>query len=363
MAPGRIEVHQFAPTVFRRDAVGNHTLATRRALRRAGMAGQTWAEQFDPRLALSVHRLNRHRSLRANGARRILLYQASTGSEGMVSWLAGQEGPLALYYHNITPAEFFSPYDGIAAASMRRGRRELAQLARRTRLAFAASEYSATELRELGLGEVRVLPPYYSQDLGPPHPAYLRDLRASKRGTDLLFVGKLVPHKGQLDLIRMAGVLRANTWRPVRLYLVGGEGPHTYVSAMRRLVDRLGLQRTVFITGSLSPARLAAHYQAADVFVCLSEHEGFGIPVLEAMRSGLPVVARDAGAIAEVMAGTGVLLGTDDPLVTAEVVSRVAASEDLRGELVGRQRERAREVDAMDRDGVLLSALRELADG
>ncbi|HXM55913.1 MAG TPA: glycosyltransferase family 4 protein [Candidatus Dormibacteraeota bacterium] len=355
------DVRQYVPVLFPRDAVGNHALATRRALRRAGMSGRTWAEHYDPRLALSVRRCRGH-GHPPPSARTVLLYQASTGSEGMADLLLRLPGQLAIYYHNITPSRFFGPYDGVAAGSMRRGARELRALIERTALAFAASEYSAAELRELGVRDVRHMPPYYPASVGRPASAYLDRLRRTKRGVDLLFVGRLAPHKGQLDLIRAAAVLRSGLGRPVRLFLVGAEGPHNYLRAIRYQIDRLGMRHAVVMTGLVSQAQLAAHYQAADAFVCLSEHEGFGIPVLEAMRAGLPVLARDAAAVGETLGGAGVLLGDAAPLLVAETIARVLADEPLRDQLVLCQRRRAAAVDAFDRDAVLLSAMRELAD-
>lgn len=362
MSRQAIDVHQFAPALFPRDAVGNHSLATRLALRRGGMGGRTWAEHRDPRLALAIHRWDRYRgSSRAAGM--VLLYQASTGSEGMADGLLRMAAPLVLYYHNITPAEFFGPYDGVAAGSMRRGKRELRALAARAVLALTPTEYSATELRELGVRDVRIVPPYYNPDVGVPNPAYLRELDGSKRGVDVLFVGRLAPHKGQLQLIRVAAILRAGLGRPVRLFLVGGEGPHTYMRAIARLIDRLGMQRSVVMTGSVSQGRLAAHYRSADVFVCLSEHEGFGIPMLEAMRSGLPVIANDAAAIGETLGGAGILVGGADPTLTAEAISRVLCDGRLREQLVRGQRRRAAALESFDRDGALLRGIHEAVGG
>lgn len=360
MAPASLDVRQLVPVLFPRDGVGNHVLATQRALRRAGLRCHTWAEHFDPRLRLRVHRYRARR--RSPRRRTVMLYQASTGSEGMVDSLLREPEPLAIYYHNITPPEFFERYDGSAAASMRRGREELRWLAGRARLAFAASEYSAAELRQLGVQDVRVLPPFCPASVGDTDRSYLQRLRLGKRGVDVLFVGRLHPHKGQLALIRVAAVLRAGLGQPVRLFLVGGEGPPTYVRALRFQVERLGVQRSVVFTGALSQGRLAAHYQAADVFICLSEHEGFGIPILEAMRVGLPVVALAAGAVAETLGGTGTLLRSADPLVTAEVVARMVTDSGLRDEVVHRQRQRAATLDSIDRDGPLVRGMRVLVD-
>src|SRR5262245_50598861 len=157
-----VEVHQFLTDLFPVDAVGAHTLAMRRALREAAMDGHIWAEAFDPHYALVARPYYRYKpeSGRSGRTRRVLLYQMSTGSNGIVDFLYSLGEPLAAYYHNITPPEFFYPFDAEAAERMRRGREQLSRLAPRIRLAFAASRFSADELRSVGVKDVRLLPPF-----------------------------------------------------------------------------------------------------------------------------------------------------------------------------------------------------------
>jgi glycosyltransferase involved in cell wall biosynthesis len=358
-------VHQFLPSLAPRDAVGNHTVATSRALRRAGVSGRIWAEYVHPDL-LRAGRHYRGYPGRLTGLRpprRALLYQASTGTDGLVDFLVRRPEPLALYYHNVTPAEFFDPYDATAAARSRQGREELRRLVPRATSVLTASEFNARELRALGVDDVVVVLPYIgSGSPARPDPELETHLRAGKRGIDLLFVGRMMPHKGLMHLLRVVAALRAGGEAPVRLFLVGASGPRSFMASLRRLRETLRLEGAVFITGSLPEGQLAAHYAAADLFVCLSEHEGFCIPLLEAMRSGLPVVAYDAGAVGETLGGTGVLLGTLDALVVAEAVHRVTGSDVLGSQLRDRQRARAAELDVFDRDGALLRALRPIIE-
>src|SRR5207237_6902141 len=116
-------------------------------------------------------------------------------------------------------------------------------------------------------------------------------------------------------------------------------------------------------TGPVSDAALAAHYRHADAFVCLSEHEGFGVPLVEAMRAELPIVAYDAGAVGETLGGTGVLLRTVDPRAVAEVVARVAGDAALRPELTRRQLLRAAELESFPRDEAIVRALQSAEAG
>jgi glycosyltransferase involved in cell wall biosynthesis len=128
------------------------------------------------------------------------------------------------------------------------------------------------------------------------------------------------------------------------------------MEALARLAERLAPGAVTF-TGGVSTAELVAYYRRADVFLCMSEHEGFGVPLVEAMRMRLPVVAYDAGAVAETLDGAGVLVGTRDPRVVAEVVARVAADPALAAELCRRQLERAAELEAYPRDEMLVGVL------
>lgn len=359
-----VSVEQFVPTLYGHDAVGTHTLATREALRQAGLDCRVWAEDLDPRFRLSARRYRRYGRGRWQRESRstVFLYQVSTGSDGLADFLLRRREPLLCYYHNVTPAPYYEPFDGVAAEQLRRGREDLPRLARRVRIGFAASEFSAQELRAAGVRDVRVLPPFTPARRTADR-RHLRALRDRKAGLDLLFVGRVAPHKGHLRLLRTLALLRAGLDAPVRLFLVGTPGPHTYMDSLLLTVGRLGLADSVTFTGAVSDARLVAHYRAADLFVSMSEHEGFGIPLLEAMREGLPVVACDAGAVGETLGGAGVVLKSSEPAVVAEVVARLHRDLALRRQIAERQRARAAELDAVDRVGTLADALREVEQG
>jgi glycosyltransferase involved in cell wall biosynthesis len=339
--------------------VGEHTLGTRRVLRHAGMGGRIWAERLDARYA-RLARPYRHYGRAAPGT--ILLYQLSTGAEGMADFLEGRREPQLAYYHNITPPEFFDPFDSDAAANMRRGRDQLRRLAPRFRLGLAASGFSGRELHAAGVEDVRLVAPLVEPGHAAPEPRYLEGLDLGKRGIDILFVGRVSPHKGHRALLKVAALLRAGGL-PVRLLVVGGPGPHAYMNVLDRAAERLGLQDDVVLTGAVDEARLAAHYASADVFLCMSEHEGYCIPLVEAMRADLPVVACDAAAVAETMGGAGVVLRSADPLPAAEMVARVATDQRLRAQLLTRQRARVAELDATRPGELLLEAIREVAEG
>jgi glycosyltransferase involved in cell wall biosynthesis len=164
----------------------------------------------------------------------------------------------------------------------------------------------------------------------------LRDeLRATKLGADWVFVGRVAPNKAHHDLVKAFACYRRWFDGNARLWLVGGESSALYRAALGRLVDDAGLASAVTFTGSVSDAQLGAYYEAADAFVCASRHEGFCVPVLEAMAHGVPVIARAATAVPETVGAAGVLVPEDAPVThLAAAAWRVLADPATRDALV-----------------------------
>ena len=137
---------------------------------------------------------------------------------------------------------------------------------------------------------------------------------------DLLFVGRLSPHKGQARLIQALYYLNRIETRPRRLVLVG-RGDPVYTDYLRLLARGLGLEHLVELTGRVGATELDARYRSAAAFVSLSEHEGFGIPLVEAMRHGLPVFGYGVPGVRETLGDAGCLLHTRKPHRIAEILA------------------------------------------
>ena len=336
-------VHQFLPTFAAGDAIGNYVLALRRVLREAGYQSEIFADDVHA----AVRGQARHyREFRAAGPA-WLLYHLSTGSP-MAEFLAGRPEPLSVYYHNITPAEFFDRWEPGAAENVRRARTEMRRLASATRLAMANSSYSAAELAAEGYPDplaVPVLIDFSGYD-APPDAATLTRLRkaAEGGGAHWLFVGRLAPNKCQHDVIGAFAAYRELFDRRARLSLVGGTTSPLYRRALEQLVDELDLGQCVELADVVGFAGLLAYYATADVFVSLSQHEGFGVPLLEAMHFGVPVVALGSSAVPETVGAAGVLLEEGDPVLAACAVERVVSDGGLRAELVAAGREQLEEL-------------------
>lgn len=340
-----MRIDQYLPGFAPHDAIGNHTLQTRRVLREAGYESDIWAEFILPPLGREAKPYLE--DPRRPGEERVLLYQSSTSSP-MASWLQAraEEGEALIgHYHNITPAQYFARWEPAIANAMEDARRELAMLAPHIPFSFADSGYNAAELVDYGYKETVVCPLLVDLEEyhRPPDPTTLDRLRRRREqsGAHWLFVGRVAPNKCQHDVIGAFAVYRRVFDPGARLTLVGGATSPHYLRALERMVGELELGDSVEVLGGLSDAELLAHWAVTDVFVCLSEHEGFCVPLMEAMELGVPVVAYAAAAVPETLGGAGVLLDDKDPLTVATAVDELCRPGPARDHLVTAGWERA----------------------
>jgi glycosyltransferase involved in cell wall biosynthesis len=342
-----VRVDQFVPGFVRHDAIGNHVVQVRRAFREAGFQSDIWGEVIDPRLVHEARSFTRCPP--EPDPDRLILYHASTDSS-MAKWLqeaaaAGQA--VAIDYHNVTPAKYFARWEPPAARSMRLARQQLESLVGTPGLAVADSSYNEDELVQLGFQETAVCPllvdlERYHADPDRRTLARLRRRREAG-GRSWLFVGRISPNKCQHDVIA-AFALYLRLFDPdAHLTLVGGPTSPRYLRALETMIDELGLTTRVEIRAGLADPSLLAHFVTADVFVCLSEHEGFCVPILEAMELGLPVVAYSAAAVTETVGEAGVLLANKDPLAVACAVGDLLGDPARRAALASAGRVRAGE--------------------
>ena len=330
-----MEIHQFIPTLAAGDAIGSHTLGVQEALRSAGHRSDLYADDVHPEMRGRALPYGDYLRRRGDGPRWIL-FQMSTGSP-ITDFVLGAGDPVMIDYHNITPDRFFERWEPRAAANMRAARDDLRRLRPVTRFALADSSYNEADLHAEGFTATAVAPILldFAAHAGPHDERLLSRLRhQAGGGTRWLFVGRVAPNKCQHDIVAAFAAYRRLHDPAARLTLVGGGTAPLYWGALERQIHDLGVGGAVELTDAVSDAALRSHYRAADVFVCLSEHEGFNVPVLEAMHAGVPVVALAATAIPETVGDGGLLLTHKRPLVVAAAVHRVVTDPGLRGRLV-----------------------------
>jgi glycosyltransferase involved in cell wall biosynthesis len=356
-------LHQFVPT-FEPGAVGGHMVELQRLWRETGRGeSEIFTEHQRGSFAGTARRFTDY-GTRKFPARPgdVLVYQMAIGST-VADFVRARPEPLVLNHHNLTPPELLEQWEPTATWGVTWGLNQLRELAPRTSLAVAVSHYNAGQLRDAGYGRIEVAPVLFDPaGLGAAgvETEALEALLGAKQqgGTDWLFVGRLAANKCQHDVVRAFAMYRRLYDPDARLHIVGPAPADAYRSALEKLVSALGLRGSVFITGGVSAGALAAYYRAADVFVCLSEHEGFCVPLLEAMANRVPVVALAAAAVPETLGDGGLLLPTKEPAVVAAAVRRVVSDDAVRGALIDAgtrrladfalEKSRARWLDVLD---------------
>jgi glycosyltransferase involved in cell wall biosynthesis len=322
-------VHQLTVGAVRGDGVTDLAFSLRRWLREAGAHSEIYAEQIAPELAAEVRP---YHELQVDPAKRErVIWHFSIGSP--VSAVARRlPWPSYLMYHNITPPELFYGADAQAIGMTQLGRWELGSF-ESVAFAMANSEFSRRELAAAGYPETAVLPlPLDPERFATtPDPAVLAEYDDGR--TNLLTVSKIAPHKRQEDAIKvLAAYKRIDP--SARLFIVGGVLAPAYRRWLDHLARHLRVENDVIFTDRVSDAALRAYYQLADVFLCLSEHEGFGVPLVEAMWSEVPVIAYAATAVPDTLGEAGILIHRKEIPVIAELIALIVRDKALRDRLI-----------------------------
>jgi glycosyltransferase involved in cell wall biosynthesis len=331
-------VNQWVPAAHRGDAIGDSARRMRDMLRSAGHASDLYALTIDDDLRNDV----RPFSDTAAQAGDVTILHFALPSP-MTDAFSRLNGTKVLQYHNITPAEFFAPYDPALFRLAALGRRELATLAGRVDLALGDSEFNRQELEALGFERTGVLPIAVNVDritAGPRRPALEKILADGL--INILFVGRIVPNKRIEDHIRLAEVYKRYVDSYYRFIFVGRyDGVPRYYAQVRALLEQYEMLPDRFwFTGAVPDADLAAFYRWADVYVSMSEHEGFCVPLVEAMAADVPVLAYAAGAVPETLGGAGVLFSPKDLELAAEAMGMLVYDRGFRDSIIEGQRRR-----------------------
>jgi glycosyltransferase involved in cell wall biosynthesis len=329
-------VHQLLSGAGPHDAITTEALVFRRYFSGWGWGGSDHAFRIAPGLGGRIASADRL-SMQPED---VLLLHHSAGWPQLEKLLA-LPNPKLLLYHNVTPPHWLWEYAPMVAAHCAAGREQLHQLARAAEQTAADSAFNASEL---GVEGTIVIPLLVERDtLGAP--AASSD---PARPPHILFVGRLSPHKRQDELIRVFALYRRHRAPDARLTLVGDPISDAFVAMLRGLAGALA-PGAVRIQSGLDATALGECYRDATAFLCMSEHEGFCIPLTEAFHFGVPVIARPFGAVPEVVGDAGLLVDDSDPAVISEVLHLIHQDAELRAELRRRGRERlhAYEPDAI----------------
>lgn len=351
MKKGQV-IHQWSAGASTGDAITSYAVALRSMMRAWGCE----SELFTDYRHVSFDARKDWRDVRAfptglpDGS--IVVYHFSIGSDLTERFLSLPPGITRIVcYHNITPARYVRSLRPRMAKVLEEGRRQLRLLAPQVDFAIGDSTYNCEEMREAGCEKTARVPLMWKRpDLEPePDPGILATY--SDGAVNWIFVGRVTPNKKLEDVIRAFYFFRKTVHPHSRLFLVGSfGGMENYVSSLRALTVQLDLPGVVF-TGHVTSPELVAYYRLADLFVCMSEHEGFCLPLLEAMSFDVPVLAFAAAAVPETVGSGGVVFTGKDYRLVAETAGLLTSPGEARDRIVaaGRERLRAFDPEAVER--------------
>jgi len=273
----------------------------------------------------------------------VVLYHYSTSSPATRVFL-GSQARRVVRYHNITPAEFFDGYDDDLAAELREAREGLRTVLGGAELVWAVSAFNAEELKRLGTANVAVVPLFFAPEdaCSEPDPKTMAKYGGGLR--NILFVGRIAPNKCVEELILAFAWYHTCINPASRLILAGSERScPRYYAMLRMLAARLGLANVCF-EGFVNEAQLSACYRSAHLFACTSRHEGYCLPLLEAMANGVPVLTRAIGGMPEALGGSAAMFDEMEPREMAALFQRLLTDSALRGEILDSQDRRLEEL-------------------
>lgn len=349
-------IHQLVAGFSNGDAISNEARFLRDIFQRRGYRSEIYCESA--RILPELRKEARDISLaeREIGAEDLVILHLSIGSP-VNELFPGLKGIKILRYHNVTPPEYFRALNDHIARQLELGREQMKALAGVADLNLADSQYNANELLENGYDHAHVHPLVLKLQRLSSRPNAEVASRLNDGKLNMLFVGRCAPNKRQEDLLHAFYYVQRFVEPNARLSLVGSfAGTEQYHALLKAIVRDLRLPH-VDIVGSVPEDHLCAYYQHSHVFVCMSEHEGFGIPLLEAMQAQIPVLAYASSAVPETLDGAGVLFQDKHFDELGEWIVRAGRDPVLRASILKGQNERIERYRSFDAEGKLFQHL------
>ncbi len=334
-----MRIIQFLPTLAFGDAVGNDTVALQNALKELGYETAIYAEAVDQRLPKNTAS-DLCAGMPELSPEDVILYHMSTGSK-LNYQLENYSCRKIMIYHNITPPKFFHGYNAQAESNAQYGLDGLKHLADKFDYCLADSDFNKSDLRKAGFTcpiAVRpILIPFSDYEKKP-------DEKIMKKFSDeyqnIIFVGRIAPNKKQEDIISAFAFYKKYLNPKSRLIFVGNwGGMEKYYQRLKDYVQALNLEDVIF-TGHIKFPQILAYYHTADLFLCMSEHEGFCVPLVEAMYFQVPILAYASCAIPWTLSGSGFLTDSKNPAEIAFLMQKILTDADLKAKIISNQNER-----------------------
>ena len=352
-----VKIIQVLPTISYGDAVSNDTINIDKILKENGYKTEIYAENIDKRLKNKVFKINKLREVDEND---ILIYHKSIGTE-LTFLLEKYKCKKVMRYHNITPGKYIEKYNKSLFHLIEYGREGLKYASKYFDYCLADSDYNKNELDELNYKNTMTLPILISFEDYKKIPDKKIIKRYSDNKENILFVGRLAPNKTQEDVIKSFYYYKKYINNESRLILVGNDkGFENYFELLKKLVKELKLENDVIFTGHIKFEEILAFYKVADLFLCMSEHEGFCVPLVESMFFEIPILAYNSSAIKETLGNTGVIVNEKNYFLISELMNFVISNNNVRKEITGRQNKRLEDFNLKRIEKKLIEFIKEI---
>ncbi|GBF43629.1 glycosyltransferase [Leptospira ellinghausenii] len=327
-----MNIHQFSAGFQLGDAISQEMLEIKRLLAKEGYQGNIYAENVlssDRKFAEKIAKVKIH-------ANDVIVYHHSIHSK-VLDFLLQYPNKKILIYHNVTPENFFEPYDLRFSYLLRKGREDLEIIRENFQHSFAVSNFNLSELIHLGFNHAKHFPLHLNFQKWDHN--HIESKFKTFQFPSFLFVGRIAPNKCQDDLIRFARAWKSNFGNQFSLRMLGFCNPdqQSYLDELNFMISQLDLQNEVKIISYVDENMVKQIYQESNLFLSMSEHEGFCVPLLEAMHFQMPVVAYAAGAVPETLGNSGILFENKNFDQLTKDISKIFTNIEYRNSLIYHQ--------------------------
>lgn len=334
------KICQLVHTLSYGDAISSEVLTIKRSLEEQGVESEIYSINTHPKYK---GKTKSYKDFDLNEDMDVILHY-SLGSDLNTLYQKLQKQRKILIYHNITPKKYFDRVNPRVASDIENGIKDLAPLCKVSDIIISDSTFNKEDIVKLGCDSLVLPLPFDNKKWEIPENEGIKNLLRKDNAINILHTGRLAPNKCIEDVIKSFYYLNKKFEKKSYLYLVGIDvDTEIYSFSLKELVKQLDLKDNVTFCGSVADSELKAFYKNASCYLTLSEHEGFCVPVLEAMNFSLPVVAYNGTALTETVGDGGILFDKKDYLKIAGTLYEICTNRKLRNEIVRKGHERIQE--------------------
>jgi len=332
-------IHQFLPTISPYDAISNEVFVIQKILQNTGYESEIFSENIHPKFKSVIKNFSKYVKNNSD----IIIYHHSIGSD-LCNFVLSLKSKIIMIYHNITPAKFFEGINDYISLLCKLGEKQLEELSNKVNLTVVKSEYSKLELEKLGFKKIHVMPilldeSRYTQSKDK------KLISNYKNSTNILYVGRISPNKQIEEALRIFYYYQSNINPNAHLFLVGGfEGFATsYFISLKTMTDKVGIKNVHFISDA-DDKKLISFYSLANIFITMSKHEGFCVPLIESMMFKVPIIANNSSAIPYTLSGAGILIGNETYEEVGELIDMILTDEKMKQQIIEKQSKRLAQI-------------------